>query len=279
MRGAFFAAIGIGMAASAGLAGDATEVEKERAKFQGTWQLVSAETDGAKTPDDFVAKVRVIISGASHSVRIGDEVVAHDVAFDIDPTTVPKSTTDTIPDGPDKGKKIRGIYRLEGDTLTSCVGPVDGPRPSEFTAKEGSKQTLRVFHRVKDAAPKDEAARAEFKRFEGTWAFVSMEINGKAVPVANLKDSRLIFKDERFTSKGEDTNEGTFAVDPAAKPKTIDIKVSVGEGKTITILGIYKFEGDSYTICSALPGKPRPTEFSARAGGGQGLTVMKRETP
>src|SRR3954453_10404027 len=78
-------------------------VEEELARFQGTWQLVSAETDGVKAKDDFVKTVRVTVKGKSHSVRIGDEVIVHDVGFEIDPTTEPKETTDTLNSGPDKG--------------------------------------------------------------------------------------------------------------------------------------------------------------------------------
>ena len=254
------------------------QAEVELAKFQGAWQLVSAETDGKKTPEDVVAKIRVVISGKTHTVRFGDEVLAHDVGFEVDPTASPRSTTDTINDGPDKGKEIRGIYRLEGDTLTSCVGPVGGPRPVEFTAKAGSGQTLRVFRRVKDDA-KAEAARAEQKRFEGTWKFVSMVIGGKPVPEENFKDSRLVFEGDRFTSKGAETARGTYAVDPTGKPKTIDITIPLDSGKNITMLGIYELEGDTYKICSAPPGRPRPKEFSSPEGTGQGVTVMSREKP
>lgn len=276
-----FVTIGLGawLATPALAADKAAEVEAERARFRGTWQLVSAVSDGVKTPDDVAAKVRVVIAGSKHSVYLGDKVLAHDVGWEIDPTTEPRSTTDTINDGPDKGKRIRGIYRLEGDTLTSCVGPIDGPRPVEFAAKAGSGQTLRVFRRVKDDAAKAEAIQAEHKRFEGTWKFVSMEIAGKVIPEADMKDSRLVFEADRFRSLGREEAPGRYAIDPTARPKTIDIAVEVGPGRTMKILGIYELEGDTYRICSAMPGKPRPTEFSAKAGSAQGLTVMSRVKP
>src|SRR5437870_3655943 len=35
--------------------------KKELEKFQGTWQLVSAETDGKTTPDEQVKKTRIVI--------------------------------------------------------------------------------------------------------------------------------------------------------------------------------------------------------------------------
>jgi uncharacterized protein (TIGR03067 family) len=119
-------------------------VKKELAKLKGTWQLVSAETDGVKLPAEQVKQIRVIIQEGKHSVYFGEKVVADGVEFHIDPSASPKTTEDTLKDG----KKIRGIYKLEGDTLTSCVAAPDKERPSEFTGKKGSGYTLRVFKRT-----------------------------------------------------------------------------------------------------------------------------------
>src|SRR3954447_17899147 len=43
-------------------------VKQELAKVQGTWQLVSAETDGKTAPDEQVKKTRVVIEGGKHTV-------------------------------------------------------------------------------------------------------------------------------------------------------------------------------------------------------------------
>jgi uncharacterized protein (TIGR03067 family) len=270
-------AVGAWLGQSICFADDSAAVEAELARFRGTWQLISAETDGKKTPDEVAAKIRVVIAGTTHSVYMGDKILAHDVSWTPDPTTSPSSSTDTIREGPDKGKQIRGIYRLEGDVLTSCVGPVGGPRPVEFTAKAGSGQTLRVFRRATEDDPKAEAIRAELKRFEGTWKFESMVFDGKPVPEDGLKDSRMTIEGDRFTTKGNESAKGTFTVDPTVRPKTIDIAIKTKDGGSVKILGLYTLEGDTYTICSGYPGKPRPTEFAA--GSGRGLQVMKREKP
>ncbi len=129
--------------------------------------------------------------------------------------------------------------------------------------------------------PKDEAVKAELKRFEGSWKFVSMEFEGKMVPEASFTDSRMTCQGDKFTTKGAESAKGTFAVDPTVTPKTIDIILSAGEGDgaKVTILGIYELEGDTYKICSGLPGKPRPTEFAAPKGSLHGLQVMTRVKP
>jgi uncharacterized protein (TIGR03067 family) len=150
---AWVACVAVGLAGSddpqrRGSQTEASQDELER--FQGTWQLVSAESNGEKAPEERVKQIRVTISGNTHTVRFGDQVIAHDVSFELDPTKTPKEVTDTINDGPNKGKQIRGIYRLEGDMLTSCVAAIGKERPTEFAAGPGSGHTLRVFRRVKD---------------------------------------------------------------------------------------------------------------------------------
>ena len=96
---------------------DEDAVKVEAKKLEGTWQLVSAVKDGKATPDEVVKKIRVVIKDGKHTVYFGDDVVAKEIPFTIDPTKNPKTTLDKLPDN----KEIKGIYKLEGDKLTSCV--------------------------------------------------------------------------------------------------------------------------------------------------------------
>lgn len=140
-------AMGIVVLFAGSLVSNAEDAAKaELKKLEGTWQLVSAVTDGKAAAEDFVAKVQVIIKDGKHSVKIDGETAVKEIPVAVDPSTDPKSTTDTLPDG----QTILGIYKLEGDKLTSCVAKPGQPRPISFTSEAGSGLTLRVFRRIAD---------------------------------------------------------------------------------------------------------------------------------
>ena len=53
-----------------------------------------------------------------------------------------------VSDGP-KGKPVRGIFKVEGNTLTVCLVEGDADRPSTFESPPGSKAILITLKRVK----------------------------------------------------------------------------------------------------------------------------------
>jgi uncharacterized protein (TIGR03067 family) len=67
----------------------------------------------------------------------------------LDSTKDPKEMDSTLT-GPEehKGKVVRGIYKVEGDTLTWCWA-VERPRPRTFKADEAAGHNLSRYRGVK----------------------------------------------------------------------------------------------------------------------------------
>lgn len=127
------------------------------------------------------------------------------------------------------------------------------------------------------ADAKEDDAKKELKKLEGTWQVVSMEMDGQKQPEDEAKQFKIVIKGNKYTLKrGDDTvNQGTFTIDATKKPKTIDIKPTEGDNAGQTMLGIYEQDGDTQKTCYAQPDKKRPTKFSS--DNGQTLIVQKRQ--
>ena len=123
---------------------------------------------------------------------------------------------------------------------------------------------------------KDDAVKKDMEALQGKWQIVSLERDGKSTDVA--KDAVRVIKDDKYTVTPRPgvTIEGTFKIDPSAKPKTIDVTPTTGDNKGKTSLGIYEIDGDALKICWAPSGKDRPTEFKSPEGSGLFLAVHKK---
>jgi uncharacterized protein (TIGR03067 family) len=125
-------------------------------------------------------------------------------------------------------------------------------------------------------APKE--GGSDLKKLEGTWKLVSGVNNGKELGDKTVKGARLVIEGDRHTVKvGRNTYKGTHKLNMSKSPKTIDISDTEGPFKGKTVLGIYELDGDEFKICYAPPGKPRPKDFTAKAGSGHRSHVWKRQ--
>jgi uncharacterized protein (TIGR03067 family) len=125
---------------------------------------------------------------------------------------------------------------------------------------------------------KDDAAKDELKKFEGTWELVSAERDVVKAPADSLKGMKAIAKGDMLTltKDGNAFLELKITIDPTKKPKTIDATSTKGDDKGMMAVGIYELDGDTLTICLNR-GKERPTEFTTKKDSGCTLYVYKRE--
>jgi len=118
----------------------------------------------------------------------------------------------------------------------------------------------------------------ELKKIQGTWKFISQEMDGKAKPKEDLAKLQITFTGDKWsvTDDGKVVQAGTHTLDPSKKPNQVDAKVTEGEDKGSMMLGIYELKGNTLKVCFDPSGKERPTSFTAKAG--QFSAVVERAT-
>jgi uncharacterized protein (TIGR03067 family) len=141
--GAVLAVLALGLLVAADKAKD--DAKDDQKAIQGTWTAVSVEQGGEKQPEDKVKDARITFeAGGKASLKHGDK--EKQLTYELDATKDPKQITVKGEDG----KTQRGIYKIDGDTLTICMGEEDSnERPTEFSTKAGSKAHLVVLKREK----------------------------------------------------------------------------------------------------------------------------------
>lgn len=128
------------------------------------------------------------------------------------------------------------------------------------------------------AARSDDAKDGD--SLEGVWLPGAAELGGRRFPDEVRKTIKLVVKNNKYTvTIGKEVDQGTIKLNPAAKPKEMDITGTDGPNKGKTILAIYERDGDSLVVCYDLSGKNRPTKFKTSEGTQLFLVTYKREKP
>jgi uncharacterized protein (TIGR03067 family) len=124
---------------------------------------------------------------------------------------------------------------------------------------------------------KEDAVAKDMKLLQGDWVMQAFENNGKPISAEETKKIKLTIKGDRYlVTIGERKLELTFKIDPAKKPKAIDLTMDQGEKKSVTH-GIYEVSADTFKVCRPTEaGKERPTEFSTKEGSGLAMSSYQR---
>jgi uncharacterized protein (TIGR03067 family) len=100
--------------------------------LQGDWQVVRIERPGSRGNPDELVRLRYIFDKDCATLMNGAQKGWEGV-FRVDRTEEPKAIDFTGTADPHNGEKAFGIYRVEVDALTICLGK---KRPTEFVGKE-----------------------------------------------------------------------------------------------------------------------------------------------
>lgn len=134
---------------------------------------------------------------------------------------------------------------------------------------------------AKGKGKQTEPVKSDKERIQGAWRLVKPEVNGVEVPLFGRPKEgwRVTFTNDKWSSNfAFDEKDLTFKLDPASKPKAIDLHFLENPDKTLP--GIYQFKGDELMICVCIKGEAkRPSAFENywRAASYTALFVLKRE--
>jgi uncharacterized protein (TIGR03067 family) len=120
--------------------------------------------------------------------------------------------------------------------------------------------------------------KTDVDKLQGSWTIVTLEMDGAEMPAGAPGGSKIVVKGDKFNtiSMGA-TYDGTIALDPTKRPKSLDLKFTAGPEKGNTSRGIYELDGDNWKICLTVTSKTRPSAFATAPGTGLALETLRRD--
>jgi uncharacterized protein (TIGR03067 family) len=271
--------------------------------LQGDWTVTSLDADGQRMPAAALAGARVVVKGRRFT-SVGMSAT-YEGTVKLDQTKTPRHFDLVFTAGPEKGARNLGIYKLAGGRWTICLATRGSVRPKTFAAPAGTGFALETLARgaaagkaatkapaAKGATTKAgkattkagtvAAARAEAEAgpptpLEGDWAMVSGVFSGAPLDPTMVTWCRRVTRGGLTTVvAGPQTMlAARFTLDTATTPHEVDYMNVEGPNAGQAQAGIFDLRGDTLRVCMAAPGKPRPADFSSKAGDGRSYTTWK----
>lgn len=123
------------------------------------------------------------------------------------------------------------------------------------------------------------AVQKEMDKLQGTWKQIACNIDGIPNASGGLgPEPRVTFSGSDYvvtTSDGRIAIKGTFKLDPARTPKTVDWIDTFGADAGETIPAIYKVENETFVFCASTNSQSRPKDFNP--GPGRIVRIHRRD--
>ena len=123
----------------------------------------------------------------------------------------------------------------------------------------------------------------DLQRIQGVWRGVELEIKGVSLPPPSARSMWLRFDKDTFTIEqgGKITVQGRYTLDPANKPKTIDLTITdtvQAVNRGALVLGVYELEKGQLRLCTTKAnGQDRPKKLVSKHGTTHSLFTFQKE--
>jgi uncharacterized protein (TIGR03067 family) len=282
----------------AGWPGLARYVERLRS-LEGTWAFRRLEIDGHVMPVEGIESPRLLIDGDRFRMESPD--ATYEGLFDIDIERTPHAIDIDFVEGPEAGNRCEGIFDLDGDRLTFCLGVTGATRPIDFVSRPGTGHALERLERVQRARPagvdggtaqptQPSPPQGDASKFtdevtpflaklQGEWVPTELMTAGQALAPAMLAygSRTMVGAETKVVFGGQTMVHAKVRMNEAAAPVEVDYLNLSGPKRGSVSLGIMKLAGEEVVFCMAAPGAPRPSDFSCEKGSGRTLSRWKRK--
>jgi uncharacterized protein (TIGR03067 family) len=145
MKWGMLAAAAVGLVLAVGTA--RAEEKGDVKKLEGTWKATAMEFEGTKAPEQAFKDATLTFKGdmVTHHQGAKDEKGT----FKVDTSKKPWTIDVTPTEGEDKGKTMKGLISIEGDTLKIAFSMDQQTRPTAISSDKGSKTMVMTFPRDK----------------------------------------------------------------------------------------------------------------------------------
>ena len=272
--------------------------------LEGEWRFHELEVDAQAVPAAMLGASRILIDG--DRFRTESPEATYDGEFLIDVTASPHTIDIVFVEGPEAGQRSLGIFKLDGDTLTICLGLTGASRPTAFRTTPGSRHALETLHRASaarpvgvtggrkgtakpntkaesmatgGAAPRAASATVAFlpsataldDALAGEWEALELVRDGEAMPAEWLAAGRRVEgKGEmQVIFGGQVMVHAKVRYDDRESPAHVDYLYVAGDARGQVARGLCELAGKEFRVIMAPPGAPRPADWTCEAGSGR----------
>jgi uncharacterized protein (TIGR03067 family) len=271
--------------------------------LEGEWRFDALEVDGTAVPAAMITASRLLIDG--DRFRMESPEANYEGLFLIDVEASPQTIDIDFIEGPDEGQRSEGVFVLEGDALTICLGLVGASRPRAFATKAGSGHALEKLTRVSASRPAgvtggtrkpnvtahaveapppidpgafDQPPNATLRALEGEWVPVELVQDGEPTKPEWLPFGRrsTAGNEMKVIFGGQVMVHAKVRVDESRQPMPVEYLHLSGRAKGKTSLGLMEWVGPEARFVMAAPGGARPDDFTSARGSGRTLSRWRR---